>query len=171
MGGAVMTHLLATFPGHHGARRPIQRRAAALLLALVAVLFLGPNAGEAVAAKSTGYVTARPTSIDFGKKQVGGEYYKRTRITNTSGQPVLLKVEAGLPDDFHFGLLPGNTCPVLDPALLQPRESCYAVVGFTPSEFFAGWLAEGQVLAHSYDPATGALLETYIIPVSGMAVL
>ena len=79
---------------------------------------------------------------------------------------------AGLPDDFGFGLMPGSTCPVLDGgAVVEPDASCYAVVRFSPTEFFAGWFAEGEMWADSYDPVTGELLEHYLIPVTGMAVL
>lgn len=138
------------------------------LLCLVVALMV-PAESQA---RSTDYVAARPATIDFGKKHVGGEYYKRTKITNVSNQDVRLLVYAGLPDDFGFGLMPGSTCPVLDGgAVLEGGASCYAVVRFSPSEFFAGWFAEGEMWADSYDPVTGELLEHYFIPVTGMAVL
>ena len=143
--------------------------APALALLCLLVTLVAP---EASAARSAGYVAARPTSIDFGKKHVGGEYYKRTKITNVSDWDVRLLVYAGLPDDFGFGLMPGSTCPVLDGgAVVEPDASCYAVVRFSPTEFFAGWFAEGEMWADSYDPVTGELLEHYLIPVTGMAVL
>jgi hypothetical protein len=139
----------------------------ALLCLMVALVV--PGVSEA---RSTGYVAARPASIDFGKKHVGGEYYKRTKITNVSDGDVRLLVSAGLPDDFSFGLMPGSTCPVLDGgAVIEPGASCYAVVRFAPSEFFAGWFAEGEMWADSYDPVTGELLEHYLIPVTGTGVL
>lgn len=127
---------------------------------------------QASGARDTGYVAVRPTSIDFGKKHVGGEYYKRTKITNVSDRDVRLLVYAGLPDDFGFGLMPGSTCPVLDGgAVVEPGGSCYAVVRFAPSDFFVGWFAEGEMWADSYDPVTGELLEQHFIPVTGKAVL
>lgn len=139
----------------------------ALLLLVLAIVV--PQVSEA---RSTGFVAARPASIDFGKKHVGGEYYKRTRITNVSDRDVRLLVSAGLPDDFGFGLMPGSTCPVLDGgAVVEPGVSCYAVVRFSPSEFFAGWPAEGEMWADSYDPVTGELLEHHLIPVTGTGVL
>jgi len=139
----------------------------ALLCLMVALII--PVDSEA---RSTGFVAARPASIDFGKKHVGGEYYKRTKITNVSDQDVRLLVHAGLPDDFGFGLMPGSTCPVLDGgAVLELGASCLAVVRFSPTEFFAGWFAEGEMWADSYDPVTGELLEHYLIPVTGTGVL
>ena len=139
--------------------------AVVLLLAAVTV----PTAGQAATAS---YLSAHPSSIDFGKKHVGDTYYKRTKITNVSNQPVRLLVSAGIPDDFGFGLQPGSTCPVLDGgAVVAPGESCYAVVRFTPTEFFVGWFAEGEMWADAYDSTTGDLLEHRLIPVTGMAVL
>ena len=153
----------------HGAPQLVPRVAAHLVALLCLVVFLAvPAVSEA---RTTSYVAARPTSIDFGKKHVGGEYYKRTRITNVGDQAVRLLVYAGLPDDFGFGLMPGSTCPVLDGgAVVEPGTSCYAVVRFAPSEFFVGWLAEGEMWADCYDPVTGELLEHHFIPVTGMGV-
>ena len=145
-----------------------------MLVRVVALVFLlatvtVPADGQAA---TTTYLSAHPSSIDFGKKHVGDTYYKRTKITNVSDQPVRLLVSAGLPDDFGFGLLPGSTCPVLDGgAVVEPGESCYAVVRFTPTEFFVGWFAEGEMWADAYDPTTGVLLLHRLIPVTGMAVL
>ena len=145
------------------------------LLTLVAVVCLVaavclPAASEA--SFPTAYVTAHPSSIDFGKKEAGGEYFKRTRITNVSPQPLRLLVYAGLPDDFGFGLMPGSTCPVLDGgAVIRPGRSCVAVVRFAPTEGFVGWHAVGEMFADSYDPVTGELLDHFLIPVTGTAVL
>ena len=126
----------------------------------------------ATAATTTGVLVARPAEVDFHTKRVGTENYKRTKITNTGDIPVRLLVTAGLPDDFGFGLLPGQTCPVFSPGeLLGAGESCYAVVRFTPSEFFVGWHAEGQVIATAYDPTTSVVIDQLTIPVFGEAVI
>jgi len=155
----------------YGASHLMYPRVAALVLALICLMvaLVVPVDSEA---RTTGYVAARPASIDFGKKHVGGEYYKRTKITNVSDRDVRLLVYAGLPDDFGFGLMPGSTCPVLDGgAVVEPGASCYAVVRFAPTEFFAGWFAEGEMFADSYHPVTGELLEHHLIPVTGTGVL
>jgi hypothetical protein len=150
-------------------RTLVQALVRALALVLLLAALTVPGAGQA---RTTTYLTAHPASIDFGNKKVGDEYFKRTKITNVSDQPVRLLVYAGLPDDFGFGLLPGSTCPVLDGgAVVAPRESCYAVVRFTPTEFFVGWPAEGEMWADAFDPTTGVVLEHHLIPVTGMAVL
>jgi hypothetical protein len=137
---------------------------------LAAVLVMSAAVGPASAAPP-GVLAARPSSIDFHTRPVGSENYKRAKIINTSGSDVILLVTGGLPDDFGFGLLPGSTCPVLAPAPLAAGESCYVVVRFSPTEFFAGWLAQGSLIATATDPTTGLVLAELTIPVSGMGSL
>jgi hypothetical protein len=139
-------------------------------LGLAAVLVMSAAVGPASAAPP-GVLAARPSSIDFHTRPVGSENYKRAKIINTSGSDVILLVTGGLPDDFGFGLLPGSTCPVLAPAPLAAGESCYVVVRFSPTEFFAGWLAQGSLIATATDPTTGLVLAELTIPVSGMGSL
>jgi hypothetical protein len=135
-------------------------------LALAGVLAMTVAVGT-VSAAPAGVLTARPQTIDFGTRTVGTDYFKRTKITNTSGSDVVLLVLDALPDDFGFGLEPGSTCPVLAPATLAAKESCYAVVRFTPSEFFVGWRQPGSLTATATDPTTGAILAVLTIPVWG----
>ena len=96
-------------------------------LTIAGCLVLSAAVG-AVSAAQPGVLTARRSTIDFHKRTVGTENYKRTKITNTSGADVLLLVSGGLPDDFGFGLMPGSTCPALAPEPLAAGDSCYAVV-------------------------------------------
>jgi hypothetical protein len=143
---------------------------------MVAILMAGSlilsAAVGAVSAAQPGVLTARPSTIDFHKRQVGTENYKRTKITNTSGADVLLLVSGGLPDDFGFGLMPGSTCPALTPgAILAAGESCYAVVRFSPTAFFAGWVQRGTLIATAWDPSTGIRLVDFEIPVIGVGSL
>jgi hypothetical protein len=142
---------------------------AIVVSALAVVVLLGSSVAAAVAAPADA-LSAKPSAIDFHRKRVGTENYKRTRITNTSAAPLAVIVNAGLPDDFGFGLLPGSTCPVLAPATLEPGASCYAVVRFSPTEFFIGWPAEGSLIATATNPTTGELVAELVVPVSGMAV-
>jgi hypothetical protein len=144
------------------------RRSTALVLAGVLVLTAGIGAASAA---TRGVLTARPATIDFHTRAVGTENYKRTKITNTSGTDVLLLVSAGLPDDFGFGLMPGSTCPALDAAPFAPGDSCYAVVRYSPTEFFAGSPQRGTVIATAWDPDTGARLVDFEIPVLGVGSL
>ena len=78
-----------------------------IIVSMVAVLGLAaPPAGCPRAA-----INVAPKSIDFGTKAVGTTYFDDVKITNASGKPLQFLVEAGLPDDFGFGLyridLPG----------------------------------------------------------------
>ena len=139
---------------------------------MVAILMAGSlvlsAAVGAVSAAQPSVLTARPSTIDFHKRQVGTENYKRTKITNTSGADVLLLVSGGLPDDFGFGLMPGSTCPALAPEPLAAGDSCYAVVRFSPTAFFAGWVQRGTLIATASDPSTGIRLVDLEIPVIGV---
>jgi hypothetical protein len=151
-----------------------------VILALAMAIVVVPvNDVPAAAAPTTGVLVARPAELDFHTKRVGMDNFKRTKITNTGQSAVQLLVSAGLPDDFHYGLLPGQTCPSLTLGELGPGDSCYAVVEFTPSEGFVGWQAEGEVIATAYhattdpttDPTTWVVIDTLTIPVFGEAVL
>lgn len=140
-------------------------------LTIVVVLALAAAAG-AVSAAPSGVLTARPSTIDFHTRAVGTENYKRAKITNTSGADVILLVSGGLPDDFGFGLMPGSTCPVLTPGeLFAAGDTCYAVVRFSPTEFFAGWVQHGTLIATAWDPTTGERLVDFEIPVIGVGSL
>jgi len=148
------------------------------VLAMVFVV-VPVNDVPATAVTSAEVLVARPAEIDFHTKQVGTENYKRTKITNTGVTAVRLLVSAGLPDDFGYGLYPGQTCPALAAELVGAGASCYAVVRFSPTEFFVGWEAEGAVVATAYnpttdptsDPTTWVVIDELKIPVFGEAVL
>ena len=106
-------------------------------------------------------------AIDFGTKRVGGTYYDRVTITNTSGRPLGVLVDGGLPDDFGFGFMPGSTCPVLTPgAVMAPKERCVAVVRFSPTAGFVGWKQVGSLQVITTDPVSGVATTTPV-PVVG----
>jgi hypothetical protein len=139
------------------------------MLAATAVA-LGVAAAPAAAAPAT-VIKVAPKEIAFGVRAVtdpATDYYDGVKVTNASRNALQVKVEAGLPDDFGFGLMPGSTCPVFDsdPAM-APGSSCRAVVRFTPTAFFAGWNATGTMIITARDPATGELVTTVEVPVSG----
>ena len=140
---------------------------ARLVIVVMLLCSLLIEGASAVSAARPDVLTARPSSIDFHTRPVGSENYKRAKITNTSDSDVDLIVDGGLPDDFGFGLLPGSTCPVLARETFAPGQSCYVVVRFSPTEFFAGWLQEGSLEATAADPTTGAVVATLSIPVTG----
>lgn len=142
-----------------------------MLLVLVTALLLGGSTASVAFGARADVLTAKPSSIDFHIQRVGSENYKRSKITNTSDAAIALLVGGGLPDDFGFGLLPGSTCPVLAPETLAPGDSCYVVVRFSPTEFFAGWHQEGSLTATAADPATGTVVATLTIAVTGIGKL
>lgn len=139
------------------------RRLMALFLAtLVTVVASGTVLAAGPALK------ASPSSVNFGTRQVGSITLKGTRLTNRSDATIdILVTVAAEPDDFAFGLLPGSTCPVFDPAPLAPGESCDAVVQFRPTEFFAGQHQTATLLATATDPTTGTVLATVLIDFTG----
>jgi hypothetical protein len=109
-----------------------------------------------------------PPRVQFGTKQVGTFTLKGATVTNASSSAVnVLVTVVAEPDDFSFGLLPGSTCPVFAPAPLAPGEKCQAVVGFRPSEFFAGREQVATLLVTATDPVTGAVLDTVLIDFVG----
>lgn len=119
----------------------------------------------ATAASGAGsLLRAAPPQVQFGTRDVGTFTLQGTKITNTGPAPVLLLVTGEqMPDDFSFGLLEGSTCPVLEPALLAPGESCDAVVGFRPAGLFAGARQLARLRATAKDPQTGLVVETLLI--------
>jgi hypothetical protein len=128
-------------------------------------------AATPAAAASRTAIKVAPKEIDFGARAVtdpATDYYDGVKVTNASGRTLDVLVAAGLPDDFGFGLMPGSTCPVFDtdPHML-PGASCRAVVRFTPTAFFAGWLQTGTMTIDATDPATGAAVASIQVPVSG----
>jgi hypothetical protein len=108
-----------------------------------------------------------PGTVHFGSKQIGTFTLRGASITNTSSQTINLIVTGGLPDDFSFGILPGSTAPVFEPAPFEPHQSCRAVVGFRPSEFWAGQQQTAQLLATATDPVTHEVLEEVLIDFTG----
>jgi hypothetical protein len=123
------------------------------------------------AADSGTIIKVAPKQIDFGTRAVTDpptDYYDGVKVTNTSGRTLDVVVEAGLPDDFGFGLMPGSTCPVFDTdPPMESKTSCRAVVRFTPTAFFAGWHQTGTMIITATEPATGELVTSVEVPISG----
>jgi len=108
-----------------------------------------------------------PRTVQFEMRAVGTFTLKGATVTNTSAETIdlLVTVEREW-DDFSFGLLPGSTCPVFEPEPLAP-ESCDVVVGFRPSDFFAGTRQDQVLLAAATDPTTGETLDSVRIAFVG----
>lgn len=143
-------------------------KAPTAFVAALAVLVMAP--ATAVAGSGT-IIKVSPKQIDFGMKAITDpptDYFDGVKVTNAGDATLDVIVEAGLPDDFGFGLMPGSTCPVFDTdPPMAAGDSCRAVVRFTPTEFFAGWPAVGTMIITARDPATGAIVTTVEVPVTG----
>jgi len=109
-----------------------------------------------------------PNRAQFGTKSVGTFSMKKVVITNTSSNAIDLLVSIDeMPSDFSYGRLPGSTCPNSRPASLGPKQSCKAVVGFTPSTLAVGEDQLARLRATATDPATGKVLESVVIEFKG----
>jgi hypothetical protein len=112
-----------------------------------------------------------PKQLNFGTQPVGSLTFQGVTVTNTSSVSLLVLVDAVvLPDDFNFGNIGGSTCIALEGQVLGPGESCVAVVGFQPSEFFAGRWQRATLLVTARDPVSGALQQSVTVRVRGRGV-
>jgi hypothetical protein len=112
-----------------------------------------------------------PKQLNFGTQPVGSMTFQGVTVTNTSSVSLLVLVDAVvLPDDFNFGNIGGSTCIALEGQVLGPGESCVAVVGFQPSEFFAGRWQRATLLVTARDPVSGALQQSVTVRVRGRGV-
>jgi hypothetical protein len=141
------------------------RISALATFALVAALTF---ASGSTAAGSDEVLRVTPPAVKFGTKPVGTFTLKGARVANVSSSTVNVIVTIlAEPDDFSFGILPGSTCPVFGPAPLEAGAACDAVVGFRPSEFFAGHEQVASLLVTATDPVSGAVLDTETIDFTG----
>ncbi len=112
-----------------------------------------------------------PKQVSFGTQPVGSLTFEGVTVINTSSVSLLVLVDAvELPDDFNFGNIGGSTCIALEGQVLAPGESCVAVVGFQPSEFFAGHWQTATLLVTARDPVSNALLQSVTVRVRGRGV-
>ncbi len=140
----------------------------ALITSIVGLFVVGAGAPAATAG-ATG-LKANPKRVNFGTRAVGTFTVKGSTITNTTSSDVVVQTSAvRMPDQFSWGLLPGQTCPILAPGILPAGASCDIVTGFFPQEFFVGLedLAVLQVTAT--DPSTGALVDSVQVEFRGVA--
>jgi hypothetical protein len=114
---------------------------------------------------------ASPKQVNFGTQPVGSLTFQGVTVTNTSSESLLVLVDAvELPDDFNFGNIGGSTCIALEGQVLAPGESCVAVVGLQPSEFFAGRWQTATLLVTARDPVSDVLLQSVRVRVRGRGV-
>ena len=141
------------------------------LMTLAAVALAMAMLPATAAAGSGTVLKVAPKQINFGIRAITDpqtDYYDGVKVTNTSAVTLHVIVEAGLPYDFGFGLMPGSTCPVFDSdPPMSPGASCRAVVRFSPSAYFAGWHQTGTMIITAREPATGQLVTSLEVPISG----
>ena len=136
------------------------KSAFSLTLCLAALL-----ATAAVAAPPSVDVT--PTHVHFGNQHFGTFTKQSFTVTNKSDATVMISIESiVMGDDFSPGQVE-STCPLTDSSPLAPGQSCTQVVGFQPSEFFAG--REAALMRVIVRDVSGNLLETRDVKLSGRA--
>jgi hypothetical protein len=123
---------------------------------------------EAASAATTDGLKANPKRVNFGTKTVFTFTVKTATITNTSSSDLLVQTSAvRMPDQFSWGLLPGQTCPIFSPEILPAGESCDIAVGFRPEEFFVGLEDVAVLQVTATDPTTGATVATVQVEFRG----
>jgi hypothetical protein len=148
--------------------------------------FLGPRkielqvvarstSGEVVG-KRTVVVTARgvaprpaldldPDRVRFGTQPFETLETRTLTIENESSQPLVVTIEAQLPDDFSDLIF--GTC-ILGDTVLEAGEECTHVVGFRPTPFFGGF--ETASLVVTARDLEGRLLFERIVEMTGRGV-
>jgi hypothetical protein len=114
----------------------------------------------------TDVLDVSPSSVSFGDQPFETFETRSFAVTNIWSHSIVLTSDAGLPDDFSH--LIDSTCGLGD-RTLAPGESCTHVVGFRPTEFFAG-LETATVVLTARDQATGTLLVTGTVEITGTGV-
>lgn len=141
----------------------------AVLLICLAAAVAGGGVASTASADVGSALKASPKRVNFGTKAVGTFTVKGATITNTGGSAVLVQTSAvRMPDQFSWGLLPGQTCPIFSPELLAPGDSCDIVTGFRPEEFFAGLEDTAVLQVTATDPTTGATVDTVLVEFRGV---
>ena len=111
-----------------------------------------------------------PISIDPEKMRFGSQPFetfatRTVTIKNKTAIPLLVTVDAQLPDDFSD--LIASTC-VLGDTVLPAGDRCTHVVGFRPTPFFGGY--ETASLVVTVHDLGGVLLDQRIVEISGRGV-
>lgn len=122
----------------------------------------------AASAATTDALKANPKRVNFGTKAVGTFTVKTSTITNMTSSDLLVQTSAvRMPDQFSWGLLPGQTCPIFSPEVLPVGASCAIAVGFRPEEFFVGLNDVAALQVTATDPTTGATVATVQVEFRG----
>jgi len=140
-----------------------------LLGVLLAAGVVGLGAAAPATADPAAVLKANPKRVNMGTKAVGTFTVKGSTITNAGSSDVLVQTSAlRMPDQFSWGLLPGQTCPIFSPEILPAGESCDIVVGFRPEEFFAGHEDISALQVTATDPSTGVQVGAVAVEFRGV---
>jgi hypothetical protein len=140
-----------------------------VLPAFLAALLLGGGLVSTATADPAVILKASPKHVNFGTKAVGTFTVKGATITNTSSADVLVQTSAvRMPDQFSWGLLEGQTCPIFSAEILAAGQSCDIVAAFRPEEFFAGLEDTAVLQVTATDPSTGAIVDVVLVEFRGV---
>jgi hypothetical protein len=140
------------------------------ITACLAIAVFASWLSSAATADATALLRATPKQVNMGTKAVGTFTVKGATITNTGSTDVLVQTSAvRMPDQFSWGLLDGQTCPIFSPELLPAGESCDIVAGFRPQEFFVGLEDIAILQVTATDPSSGAVLGSVSVEFRGVA--
>jgi len=140
-----------------------------ILMACLAAVVVGGGVASAATADETALLRASPKRVNFGTKAVGTFTTKGSTITNTGSSDVLVQTSAvRMPDQFSWGLLPGQTCPIFSPEILPAGASCDIVAAFRPEDFFIGLEDMAVLQVAATDPSTGATVDTVLVEFRGV---
>lgn len=135
---------------------------------LVAVA-VGAGVASAAPADGTNVLRASPKRVNVGTKAVGTFTVKGSTITNTGSSDLLVQTSAvRMPDQFSWGLLPGQTCPIFSPEILPAGDSCGIVAAFRPEDFFVGLEDLAVLQLTATDPSTGAIVDAVMVEFRGV---
>ena len=133
------------------------------------VVVVGGGVASAAPADGTALLRATPKRVNFGTKAVGTFTIKGSTITNTGSSDVLVQTSAiRMPDQFSWGLLAGQTCPIFSPEILPAGASCDIVTAFRPEDFFIGLEDMAVLQVAATDPLTGATVDTVLVEFRGV---
>jgi hypothetical protein len=140
-----------------------------VLVACLVGLLVACGVASAATADATSALKASPKRVNFGTKAVGTFTVKGSTITNSGSSDVLVQTSAvRMPDQFSWGLLPGQTCPIFSPEILPAGATCDVVAGFRPEEFFVGLDDRAVLEVSAMDPSTGAAVGSVLVEFRGV---
>ena len=144
-------------------RRTRWPRLVAAGLAALAVLAV-PSAAQAGGA----ILTVSPHHLKFGRQPFGSFTNRTVTIRNRSSHTLYVTITDQSPDDFSPGQ-PDSTCFLsFTVNVLGPGDRCTMIIGFEPSEPFAG--RERADMTVTAANSAGKILRTRHVRITGVAV-